>query len=398
MGKLSNTGVTVWASIQRVMEYSNRLRVVLRILARVIRGWKLGKAKGIVELDPCPQELEVAERMMLMVDMPATYTALDKGKLDSLLPKKEGYMIVTAGRIGEQSLSRLLGVATLPILMPEIRAAYLYMVRAHCGDKEMVHNSAVQTLARSRASVWIVRGKGLARKICQTCSRCKLLRKQMCGQQIASIKTENLEVCRPWTYASLDFAGPLTCRGVVNARARRKCWILVYCCRSTKAVCLLAVPGYDTSSFMIRHEEFGARKGDPKEIVSDQGSQLEAAGVVKAGKESPDSWDWARIKRENCTSNWIFVPVGSQHHNGLPEAMVKVMKRSLSQALHPGAILSYEQLVTLLARISCSINSRPLGLQATSNTDQQEDIMLPITPNHMILGRSSPESPPLEYS
>ena len=67
MGKLSNTGVTVWASIQRVMEYSNRLRVVLRILARVIRGWKLGKAKGVVELDPCPQEVEVAERMMLMV-------------------------------------------------------------------------------------------------------------------------------------------------------------------------------------------------------------------------------------------------------------------------------------------------------------------------------------------
>ena len=49
-------------------------------------------------------------------------------------------------------------------------------------------------------------------------------------------------------YVSLDFAGPVTCRGVVNARARRKCWILVFCGRSTKAVCLLAA-SYSTGLF-----------------------------------------------------------------------------------------------------------------------------------------------------
>ena len=94
----------------------------------------------------------------------------------------------------------------------------------------------------------------------------------------------------------------------------------------------------------------------------------------------------------------MFVPAGSQHHNGLPEAMVKVMKTFLSQSLNPGVVLAYDELVTLLARISCSMNSRPLGLANTSYSDQQEDILLPITPNHMLLGRSSPESPPLEYS
>ena len=78
--------------------------------------------------------------------------------------------------------------------------------------------------------------------------------------------------------------------------------------------------------------------------------------------------------------------------------MVKALKKTLAQALNPGVILTYDELVTLLARISCSINSRPLGPCNTSNTDQQEDILLPITPIHMLLGRSSPESPPLEYS
>ena len=199
-------------------------------------------------------------------------------------------------------------------------------------------------------------------------------------------------------FFSLDFSGLVICKGVVNARARRKCWILVYVCRSTKAVCLLATAGYDTASFLLRHEEFVARKSAPREIVSDQGSQLLAAGDIIDKKESPQGWDWSRVERESCTSTWEFVPAGSQHHNGLPEAMVKALKKSLSQTLHPGVILTYDELVTLLARISCSINSRPLGLASTSNSDQQEDILLPLTPNHMLLGRSSPESPPMEYS
>ena len=74
------------------------------------------------------------------------------------------------------------------------------------------------------------------------------------------------------------------------------------------------------------------------------------------------------------------------------------MKRSLVHALNPGSVLAYDELVTLLARISCSINSRPLGYSNASNSSQLEDIFMPLTPNHMLLGRSSPESPPLQYT
>ena len=392
------TGPNVWDAIVDVLEYSNSLKKVLSILARVTRSWKHGKDLDIASKDPTAPELLLAERLVLLSAMPATFTAFEEGKLDSLMPVKEGLIIVTTGRIGEQSLSRLLGVSSLPILMPNTRSAYLFMMRAHCGEADMAHKSPVETLARSRSCVWIVRGKNLARAISKNCPLCIRKRKILCKQQMAKIKPENLIVCRPWTYISLDFAGPVVCKGVVNARARRKCWVLVYVCRSTKAVCLLATAGYDTASFLLRHEEFVARKSAPKEIVSDQGSQLLAAGDIIAKKEFPGNWDWDQVQRENNNSEWVFVPAGSQHHNGLPEAMVKVMKTSLSQALNPGVVLAYDELVTLLARISCSINSRPLGLANTSYSDQQEDILLPITPNHMLLGRSSPESPPLQYS
>ena len=147
--------------------------------------------------EPAADELEVAERLMLLTAMPLTAQAFYAGKLASLCPKKDGQIIVTVGRIGEKSLSRLLGISSLPILMPTSRAAYLFMVRAHEGEHNTEHKSIVETLARSRQSVWVVKGRLLAKKVCQSCFVCKRINKQLSGQLMAKIKEESLTVCRP---------------------------------------------------------------------------------------------------------------------------------------------------------------------------------------------------------
>ena len=329
----------LWNAVTSTMNYSNSLNKVLNILSRMIRAWKLGKTVAVVKDDPKPKELELAEQLVLLSAMPDTNSAYMEGKLDSLMPKKLGNLIVTTGRLGEESLTGLLGVSSLPILMPGTRAAYLYMEREHCGKDDMVHRSAVETLARTRSFVWITRGKNLARSVVKNCPKCIRSRKELASQQMAKIKPENVQMCKPWTFVSLDFSGPVICKGVVNGRARRKCWILVYVCRNTKAVCLLATAGYDTAHFLLRHEEFVARKAAPKEIISDQGSQLIAASDIIMKKQSPESWDWKSVEKKNSSTVWKFVPAGSQHHNGLPEAMVKSLKKSLSQTLHPGGHL-----------------------------------------------------------
>ena len=74
------------------------------------------------------------------------------------------------------------------------------------------------------------------------------------------------------------------------------------------------------------------------------------------------------------------------------------MKKSLSFALGPGVELTYGEMVTLLAQISCSINSCPLGLQNTSDTGQLDDMMIPLTPNQLLIGRSMSEPPSMEFS
>ena len=94
--------------------------------------------------------------------------------------------------------------------MPDSRSAFLYMYRAHCGDSNMAHKNAVETLARSRTDVWIHKGKNLAKVICRNCPICIKNRKILSSQQMARLKPQALEICRPWTFVSLDFAGPIT--------------------------------------------------------------------------------------------------------------------------------------------------------------------------------------------
>lgn len=160
---------------------------------------------------------------------------------------------------------------------------------------------------------------------------------------------------------------------------------------------MLATSGYSTADFLSKHEEFTARNNCPRSIVSDRGSQLVRAGMVLADKEKPSSWKWDEVIRKNSVTNWEFVAVGSQHRNGLSEAQVKILKKSMHHAITPGTVLRYSELVTLLAKISHSINSRPLGLSSVSQDSQQEDFLQPIMPNQLLLGRSDDEAQPLEY-
>ena len=101
-----------------------------------------------------------------------------------MLPERDGALIVTRGRLGEKSLSRELGVSALPILMPSSRVAELYIWKAHLGYCGLFHRSVIQTLAKSRLSVWIVKGKNLAKRICKACMVCTRERKKLATQQM----------------------------------------------------------------------------------------------------------------------------------------------------------------------------------------------------------------------
>ena len=189
---------------------------------------------------------------------------------------------------------------------------------------------------------------------------------------------------------ALDYLGPLKVHDEVKKRVSLKVWVLVYCCRSTRAVCLLAVSGYSTDDFLVRHREFVSRHGTPQTLVSDMGTSLVKAGMILENESNPlVNLDWKKIVASNRTTNWIFTEIGCQWRNGLSESMVKATKKCLKTAVPNDNELTYSELVTLLAEISYTINCRPIGV--FGGNDQSDEIQ-PLTPNQLLLGRSSFDS------
>ena len=411
-------------AVEKIMKSSRNIGKVQRILARYRRFFSKPSAQEGSELEDCTivsrsnkqlkiskpisytvvskdisqEEIRNAERILMEHTMFLTDVALEKGHLDSLLPVRDGALIVTQGRLGDQKMLELFGATSLPILMPTSQLAYLYMMDAHCGEYGLVHRGTVSTLARSREKVWVVKGRRLAKKVCEECLICRREAKKLIGQQMSLIRKEQLQVSPPFTHVCLDFAGPIKVTDQVSKRKTLKVWVLIYSCVATKAVIFLATPGYSTQDFLCKHDEFTARVGRPRTIVSDKGSQLMKSSIKVEEKDMPvNSFNWKHVISRDSRTKWIFVPAGGQHRNGLAESTVKVMKKSLNLALQAGEVLVYAEMVTLLARIATSVNSRPLSIGSVSSNSEQEDILMPLTPNHLLLARSTSEPTNLEY-
>ena len=80
--------------------------------------------------------------------------------------------------------------------------------------------------------------------------------------------------------------------------------------------------------------------------------------------------------------------------NGLAERMIGLVKRTLQRTLE-GKSCSFNELATILYEAAIIVNSRPIGI-----TGRSEDVEAggPITPLHLMLGRSTLEVPQVETS
>ena len=347
-----------------------------------------------IEVPPSKEEIDLAQNIIMLYGMTKTWEDYKDNKLTSLLPFEKNYMIYTRGRVGEAAIERILGVDKLPILSSKCRVAWLLMFQAHTEGTGLDHRGVAATLAKSKTRAWITQGGRLAKKVRNYCNYCKLRGRKLESQQMALIRDEQLEPCPPFTHVCLDYMGPQIVHDEVKKRTPMKIWVLVYTCRSTRAVELLAVSGYSTDKFLLRHKEFVSRHGDPQTLVSDRGTNLVKAGMILDADSHPTNWNWKKIVESNRTTNWIFTEIGCQWRNGLSEAMVKLTKKCLKKAVPEDAKISYSEYITLLAQITYTINCRPIGV---SGSQDLHDEIQPVTCNQLLLGRSDIDAKPPDY-
>ena len=249
-----------------------------------------------------------------------------------------------------------------------------------------LHVGREHTLALVRQTFWISRGKSFVRKIINDCLHCKRRRAKPNVPVLASLPKERLALCEPpFTNTGVDYFGPMN---VKRGRVTDKRWGCLFTCLTTRAVHLELAGDLSTDSFIMALRRFRGRRGNPRTIRSDNGTNFVGANreLTEALKSLSEERITDELAQEGIT--WYFNPPSSPHMVGIFESMVKQVKRALNTVIND-QVLPEETLRTVLVEAEAILNSRPL----TSVSDDPDDYEA-LTPNHFLIGRASPNSPP----
>ena len=163
-------------------------------------------------------------------------------------------------------------------------------------------------------------------------------------------------------------------------------------CLATRAVHLEVAHALDTGSFLMALRRFMARRGQPRKILSDNGTNF--VGGERELREAVRGLDQDQITRELSPKNidWHFITPAASHMGGAWERLVSSVKRTLKVVLG-NQIVSDEVLYSALCEVEHVINSRPLTHVSSDPADLRA-----LTPNHFLLGDDCPHLPPGVFS
>ena len=303
--------------------------------------------------------------------------------LSSLSPFQQDGIWYTSGRFGKE-LHRILGTDKLAVLPPTSELAHLLMLKAH----QMAHMAGSHTCARSRQEAWIVRARPLADRIAADCLECRRRLKIPLTQRLGFLPQERMLIFNPpFTATAIDFLGPFRIKAMNNARSLLKVWPVVFGCLNTGATHIEVTSTYGTDALLLAISAFTGIRGYPATFYTDRGSQLCKAAQYVDKKEDPQNWGWDSIEQalSKKKSEVKFCLPGCQWQNGSAEQRVRALKDILDILMAQGsASLNYAEFRTLLVNCADRMNSRPLGTMLTEGDIQ------PLTPNHLLLGRTQP--------
>ena len=148
----------------------------------------------------------------------------------------------------------------------------------------------------------------------------------------------------------------------------------------------------NTDSFPNALRIFIARRGTPKQIFRDTGTNfVGAAKILKDSLQSLNS-DKIDLYCSQRNNKWNFNPPTASHMGGAWERMIRSIRKILRNLLATQT-LNDEGCLTLMAEVEAIINSRPLVPVSFTDTSQE-----PLTANHLLLFHDNPNLPPGLFS
>ncbi|XP_078619541.1 uncharacterized protein LOC144886687 [Branchiostoma floridae x Branchiostoma japonicum] len=300
-------------------------------------------------------------------------------KLDPKLDDKG--ILRVGGRLGKSTLP----VETKhPILLPKkSRAAELMLQELH---SNVGHMGREYVIALARKRYWIPKINSLVRKVISKCVICRKLRGRPGEQKMADLPSHRVTPEEPpFTRVGVDYFGPIE---VKRGRSTVKRYGVIFTCMATRAVHIEKADSLDTDSCISALRRFVARRGQVKQIWSDNGTNL--VGAKAEMEKEIKKWNERQISETMLKKNvdWRFNPPTGSHFGGVWERQIRSIRQVLN-AISKQKLQDDEGLRTLFCEVEYIINDRPITAVSTDINDVEA-----LTPNHLLTMGSGPSLPP----
>ena len=162
-----------------------------------------------------------------------------------------------------------------PILLP--RGDWMTMLLVKEAHERGLHVGVNGTMSLLSGRYWLVGGRDVIVDWLRRCTYCHRRRTKPIPPRMGPLpRIRSQPTLRAFEHVSLDYAGPfVTKQG--RGRTRQKRWLCLFGCMATRAIHLEVAFSLDVDSFLNCLTRFVARRGVPKIVWSDNGTNFVAA-------------------------------------------------------------------------------------------------------------------------
>lgn len=371
-------------------KYSD-INKMVRVLSYIIRFCKNSKPNSLKckETYLCVGELDYALSLLIKSEQQNYYCNEIRsiqsgdqitGSLKQLHPfLDQDNILRVGGRLHHASLPYS---KKHPIILPKNSIITVLIIRQE--HIRLLHAGQRLVLCKLNQKYWLTDGLRTVKKVIHKCVTCFRLKAAATNQLMGSLPADRVNACRPFEKVGIDFAGPIS---VKLSRIRRsvegKGYILVIVCFVTKAIHLELASDLTTDTFLACLKRFIARRNLPSDIYCDNASTFRGArtrlgDLYRLYGGDKDHQVQAQSFASERGIRFHFIPSYSPVFGGLWESSVKSVKYHLKRVMGR-ALLTYEQLNTVLVEIEAVLNSRPISAMSADPTDFSY-----LTPGHFL--------------